>query len=75
MTIAAAGAISGMDRKIVDQLPDTKGLKNEVILQESHMGGYGRAVSNGGAKLVVVKNKKDLYHLQVFFYIKAIFSL
>ncbi|GJM27624.1 MAG: L-seryl-tRNA selenium transferase [Cyclobacteriaceae bacterium] len=60
MTIAAAGAISGMDTKIVDQLPDTTGLKNEVILQESHMGGYVRAVTNVGAKLVLVKSKKDL---------------
>ena len=60
MTIAVAGTISGMDKQIVDRLPDTYGLKNEVILQESHVGGYERALTNVGAKLVTVKNSKDL---------------
>jgi L-seryl-tRNA(Ser) seleniumtransferase len=60
MTIAIAGVISGMDQKIVDQLPDTSGLKNEVILQESHMGGYCRALTNAGAKIVLIKTRKDL---------------
>lgn len=60
MTIATAGVISGMDQKIVDQLPDTSGLKDEVILQESHMGEYGRAMTNVGAKLVLVKTPKEL---------------
>jgi len=60
MTIATAGVISGMDQKIVDQLPDTSGLKNEVILQESHMGGYCRALTNAGVKLVLVKTPKEL---------------
>ncbi len=60
MTIATAGVISGMDQKIVDQLPDTTGLKNEVILQESHMGGYSRAMTNVGAKLVLVKTPNEL---------------
>ena len=60
MTIATAGVISGMDQEIVDQLPDTTGLKNEVILQESHMGAYCRALTNAGAKLVEVKSRKDL---------------
>ena len=60
MSIAAAGAISGMDKSIVGQLPDTSGLKNEVILQESHMGGYVKAVTNIGAKLVLIKTPNDL---------------
>ena len=60
MTIGVAGAISGMDRKIVDQLPNTSGLSNEVIVQESHMGGYDRALTNAGAKIVSVKTPKDL---------------
>ena len=60
MSIAAAGAISGMDKNIVNQLPDTSGLKNEVILQESHMGGYVKAVTNIGAKLVLIKTPDEL---------------
>jgi L-seryl-tRNA(Ser) seleniumtransferase len=60
MTIAVAGTISGLDKEIVDRLPDTSGLRNEVILQESHVGGYERALTNVGAKLVTVRNSKDL---------------
>lgn len=60
MSIGIAGAISGMDHKIVEQLPDTSDLKNEVILQESHMGGYTRAITNIGAKIILVKTPEDL---------------
>jgi L-seryl-tRNA(Ser) seleniumtransferase len=60
MSIGIAGVISGMDHKIVEQLPDTSGLKNEVILQESHMGGYTRAITNVGAKIILVKTPEDL---------------
>ena len=38
----------------------TKGMKNEVILQESHTIGYAQALTNVGAKLVKVKTAKEL---------------
>jgi L-seryl-tRNA(Ser) seleniumtransferase len=60
MSIGAAGVISGMDKSIVNQLPDVKDLKHEIILQESHMGGYTKALTNIGAKLVLVKNEEEL---------------
>jgi uncharacterized pyridoxal phosphate-dependent enzyme len=60
MSIGVAGAISGMDRKIVALLPYTSGLRNEVIVQESHMGGYSIALTNVGAKMVSVKTPKDV---------------
>ncbi len=60
MSIGMAGVLSGMDQKIVTQLPDTTGIKNEVILQESHNIGYSKALTNVGAKLVWVKTAKDL---------------
>ncbi|MEX0314418.1 MAG: aminotransferase class V-fold PLP-dependent enzyme [Allomuricauda sp.] len=60
MSIGMAGVLSGMDEKIVAQLPDTTGLKNEVILQESHNIGYSKALTNVGAKLVWVKTAKEL---------------
>ncbi|WP_431126446.1 selenocysteine synthase [Flagellimonas flava] len=60
MTIGLAGVICGMDQKKVAQLPDTTGLKNEVILQEAHDIGYTHALLNTGAKLVKVKTAKEL---------------
>lgn len=60
MTIGLAGIISGMDAKKVAQLPDTSGLKNEVILQESHSIVYTHALENVGAKLIKVKTRKEL---------------
>ncbi len=60
MSIGMAGVMCGMDTKKVKQLPNTDGLKNEVILQESHTIGYAQALTNVGAKLVKVKTAKQL---------------
>lgn len=60
MTIGLAGVMCGMDEKKVEQLPDTTGLKDEVIVQEAHDIGYTHALINTGAKIVNVKSAKDL---------------
>jgi L-seryl-tRNA(Ser) seleniumtransferase len=60
MSIGLAGVISGMDTKKVAQLPDTTGLKNEVIVQKGHNIGYTHALTNVGAKLVFVESAKEL---------------
>lgn len=60
MTIGLAGIICGMDNEKVKQLPDTTGLKNEVIVQEEHDIGYTHALINTGAKIISVKGTKEL---------------
>ena len=60
MSIATAGVMCGMDNNKVIQLPNTDGMKNEVILQESHYMGYCQALTNVGAKLVKIKSTRDL---------------
>ncbi len=60
MSIGMGGAICGMDIEKVSQLPDTKGLKNEVIVQEGHNIGYTQALTNAGAKLVWVKTANEV---------------
>ncbi|MBM1105476.1 aminotransferase class V-fold PLP-dependent enzyme [Aurantibacter crassamenti] len=60
MTIGLAGIMCGMDTKKVAQLPDTTGIKSEVIVQEAHAIGYTHALINTGAKIVSVKTTKDL---------------
>jgi L-seryl-tRNA(Ser) seleniumtransferase len=60
MSIGMAGIMCGMDSQKIKQLPNTDGLKNEVILQESHTIGYAQALTNVGAKLVKVKTANQL---------------
>ena len=60
MSIGMAGVITGKDPKKVKQLPNTNGMKNEVIMQESHSIGYAQALTNVGAKIVKVKTVKQL---------------
>ena len=60
MTIGLAGIMCGMDEEKVAQLPDTTGLKDEVIIQKSHEVGYAHALINTGAKIVWVETARDL---------------
>lgn len=60
MTIGLAGIMCGMDEKKVAQLPDSKGLKNEVIVQKGHSIGYTHALINAGAKIVEIETAKEL---------------
>ncbi|RKN82481.1 aminotransferase class V-fold PLP-dependent enzyme [Ulvibacterium marinum] len=60
MSIGMAGVLCGTDQEKVKQLPNTEGMKNEVILQESHNIGYTQALTNTGAKLIRVKTAKEL---------------
>lgn len=60
MTIGLAGIMCGMDEKKVAQLPNTEGLKDEVIVQKGHSIGYTHALINTGAKIVEVTTAKEL---------------
>ncbi len=59
MEVATAGCIAGTDPKNIWQLPDTTGLKSEVVM----MGGrsaFDSAIRAAGAKLVIAKTVEDL---------------
>ncbi|MGD2005116.1 MAG: aminotransferase class V-fold PLP-dependent enzyme [Flavobacteriaceae bacterium] len=60
MSIAMAGILCGKDPEKVKQLPRTEGWANEVIIQEGHQIGYAQALTNVGAKVVLVKTAKEL---------------
>jgi uncharacterized pyridoxal phosphate-dependent enzyme len=60
MSIGMAGILSGMDPEKVKQLPNTDGMKNEVIIQESHTIGYAQALTNVGAKVIKIKTARQL---------------
>jgi L-seryl-tRNA(Ser) seleniumtransferase len=61
MASAAAACMAGSDSKYIWQLPDTTGLKNEVIM----MGGrsaFDNAIRLTGAKLVLAESPDELAH-------------
>ncbi|MFB6248480.1 MAG: aminotransferase class V-fold PLP-dependent enzyme [Salinibacter sp.] len=61
MTLGLAGVMSGKDREKVQQLPDTTGLKDEVIvLKPPHSVSYVHALKNTGATLIEVKTREEL---------------
>ena len=44
ITLAVAGCMTGADLGRIEQLPDTTGMKSEVVIQVGHMVGYGAPV-------------------------------
>ena len=59
MASATAGCIAGTDPKNVWQLPDTTGLKNEVVMMAGRSA-FDSAIRLAGAKLVMVEAVEDL---------------
>lgn len=45
ISVSVAAAMTGLDLAAIERLPDTTGLKNEVILQKGHEVNYGASVS------------------------------
>lgn len=53
LLLQTAACIAGSDEKLISRLPDTRGLKNEVLLYKDHWTGYSRCYRAAGAKVVV----------------------
>ena len=60
ITVGTAACVTGDNLDFIHRLPDTTGMKNEVIIQRSHRYGYDHAVRNCGVKLVEVETAADL---------------
>jgi D-glucosaminate-6-phosphate ammonia-lyase len=54
VALATAAVVAGADPAAITQLPDTTGLKNEVIIHKSHRNGYDHAVRQIGVKIVEI---------------------
>ena len=54
LVLQAAACIAGSDPAKMEQLPDTTGLKDEIVIQNSHRFPYDQSYRVGGAKLVGV---------------------
>lgn len=52
LALGAAACIAGLDVAAMDRLPDTTGLRGEIVVQRAHLTAYTHALRLSGAKLV-----------------------
>ena len=60
LSLATAACVAGSDRERIRRLPDTKGMKNEVLVQKTHRVGYDHAIRNAGVALIEVQTREEL---------------
>jgi L-seryl-tRNA(Ser) seleniumtransferase len=60
ISVATAACITRGDREALGRLPDTDGVRNEVILQSSHKSGYESQMLLVGAKRVWIETRAEL---------------
>lgn len=60
IVLGTAAAVTGGDPALIRRLPQTSGLRNEVILQRTHHSGYDSQLTNVGVTLVDVETLEDL---------------
>lgn len=60
LTLGTAACVAGKDPEKIKRLPDTAGMKNEVLIQKSHRFPYDHAVRAVGIKLIEVETRKQL---------------
>jgi len=65
LVLQAAACIAGSDPARMAQLPDTTGLKDEIIIQNSHRFAYDQAYRVAGAKLVGVGTGRSCHLWQL----------
>jgi L-seryl-tRNA(Ser) seleniumtransferase len=54
LTLGTAAILAGMNPGILDRLPDTTGIANEMIISREHRNGYDHSIRVAGAKLIDV---------------------
>jgi D-glucosaminate-6-phosphate ammonia-lyase len=60
LTLGTAACITGTNQDFIRRLPDTTGMKNEIIIQKAHRYGYDHAVRNCGIRFVEVETREEL---------------
>ena len=69
ITLSTAACMTGADLACIEQLPDTGGMKDEVIIQAGHMVNYGapveQAIRLAGARVVPVGQATDVRPYQL----------
>lgn len=60
LTEVAAACIAGADPERMARLPDTTGMKDEIVMQKAHRNAYDRAIRMTGARIVEARTEADL---------------
>jgi L-seryl-tRNA(Ser) seleniumtransferase len=60
LSLATAACVAGKDPDRIRRLPDTQGLKNEVLVQKTHRVDYDHAIRNAGVKLIEIETREEL---------------
>ncbi len=60
ITMGTVACVALGDREKLKRLPDTTGMKNEIVQQRSHRGGYEQQMMLVGARIVWVETKEEL---------------
>ena len=60
LTLGTAACMTGTNQEFIRRLPDTTGMKTEVIIQKSHRYGYDHAVRDCGIRFVEVETAAEL---------------
>ena len=58
LVLSAAACIAGKDEEKIRRLPDTRGMKNQIILQACQRYFFDRAMETAGGKLVTVGSEE-----------------
>src|SRR6266404_6762881 len=60
ITMGTVACVAGGDPEKLGRLPDTTGMKNEIVQQRSHRGGYEQQMLLVGTKIIWVETREDL---------------
>jgi len=60
LTLATAACVCGSDQDKIHRVPDTSGMKDEVIFQKTHRFGYDHAIRNVGVKIIEIETRQEL---------------
>lgn len=60
LTEITAACIAGGDPEKMARLPDTTGMRNEVVIQRAHRNSYDRAMQAAGARMIEVESLAEL---------------
>jgi L-seryl-tRNA(Ser) seleniumtransferase len=60
LSLATAACVAGSDTARIRRLPDTTGMKNEVLVQRTHRVGYDHAIRNAGVRMIEVETREEL---------------
>src|SRR5579864_555289 len=60
LLLGTAAAVTASNPKFIKRLPDTTGMKNEVVLQKAHHSCYDNQFTNVGVRLIDVETAADV---------------